>query len=272
MKNAFRKYSQTDAEILASFYGRMALPKLAKKLGRSEDAVRSATRRRGIHIERSMTPWERIEEMFGVTADAIKSRIRNAGKDDDVIPHDRSGRFYIFYEADIIEWLRRGNVLTFDRAPMHPDIQRIYDAVRRNYYTWSELEQHDLILVPRHRRFGYVPRLRSHESFFRRDHIWEFWWRIGHNLPRTSHAYAEAVRLAWESTYARKTDIITLLNRSAMTEIAKQCEGTTRFAIRKDELRKYFDSVGRHELAKRFAERPIHYMELINELDREKRR
>jgi hypothetical protein len=269
MKNAFRKYSQTDAEILASFYGRMALPKLAKKLGRSEDAVRCASRRRGIHIERSFTPWKRIEEMFGVVESSIRKRIARdiAEQSDDPFPHDRAGKYYLFYEADIIEWLRRGNVLTFDRAPMHPDIQRIYDAVRRNYYTWSELEQHDLILAPRHRRFGYVPRLRSHESFFRRDHIWEFWWRIGHNLPRTSHPYAEAVRLAWESTYVRKSDITALLGRSATTTIARRCKGSTHKAIRKEELRKYFDRVGRHDLAKRFAERPIHYMELINELE-----
>ncbi len=65
----------------------------------------------------------------------------------------------------------------------------------------------------------------------------------------------------------RKSDITALLGRSATTTIARRCKGSTHKAIRKEELRKYFDRVGRHDLAKRFAERPIHYMELINELE-----
>lgn len=265
-------YTPEQIATLRSWYGRIPTSKLAKKLGRSVRAVRMIASKHKIRMERSPMTWERFEELFGVTADAIKRRIRKASKDDDVIPHDRVGRFYIFYEDEVIEWLRRGNVLTFDRALLHRDIQRIYDAQRRLYYTYDEIYAIDSAIVP-YTYYGIKSAISAgnHYAYYRREDIWAFWWSRGHAVPKTSHPYAEAVRLAWESTYVRKADITRLLNRNATTTIAKQCEGSTFRAIRKDELRKYFDSVGRHDLTKRFAERPIHYMELINELEREKR-
>jgi hypothetical protein len=265
-------YTPEQLATLRSWYGRISVQRLAKKLGRSVHSVRNVAWRNRITVERSPMTWERFEELFGLTADAIKSRIRSAGKDDDVIPHDRSGRFYIFYEDEVIEWLRRGNVLTFDRALLHKDIQRIYDAQRRLYYTYDEIYAIDSAIVP-YTYYGIKSAISAgkHYAYYRREDIWAFWWSRGHALPKTSHPYAEAVRLAWESTYVRKADITRLLNQNATTAIARQCEGSTFRAIRKDELRKYFDRTGRPDLAKRFAEKPIHYMELINELEREKR-
>jgi hypothetical protein len=246
----------------------MPTPKLAKKLGRTVQSLRNVAWRHGIQIERSPMPWERFEELFGLTADAIKYRIRGAGTDDDVMPHDRSGRYYIFYEDEIMSWLRRGNILTFERALLHKDLQRMYDVQRKLYYTYDEIYAIDSAIVPYHRdNVRPVLSAGNHYAYYRREDIWELWWRHGHKLPKTSHPYVEAIRQAWETTYVRKADIIILLNRSAMTNIAKQCEGSTYKAIRKAELRKYFDRTGRPDLAKRFAERPIHYMELINELE-----
>jgi hypothetical protein len=266
-------YTAEELSTVRSWYGRMSTPRLAKKLNRSVQSVRVIASRHRIRIERSRMTWERFEELFGITADAIKYRIRNASKGDDVMPHDRSGRFYIFYEDEVIEWLRRGNILTFDRALLHRDLQRIYDAQRRLYYTYNEIYAIDTAIVPYY-CYGVRPVIcaGNRSAYYRREDIWALWWLHGHRMPKTSHPYAEAVRIAWESSFVRKAEIQQLFNRSAMTKIAQQCPGATFKAVPKVELRQYFDRVGRHDLAKRYAERPMHYMELINELEGTKRR
>lgn len=264
----YNLYTPEQIDTLRSWYGKIPVKRLAKKLGRSVDSVRNVAWRHGIQVERSPMTWERFEELFGITADAIKWRIRTASSDTDIIPHYRSGRFYIFYEDEVIEWLRRGNVLTFDRALLHPILQRIYDAQRRLYYTRDEICAIDTAIAPYARdRIKPVISAGRNCAFYRREDIWELWWRRGHALPKTSHPYVEAIRQAWEATYVRKSEIQQLLNRDAMTKISRLCQDSTFKAVRKEELRKYFHGIGRHDLAKRYTERPIHYMELISELE-----
>lgn len=261
-------YTPQDIDYLRSFYGRMPLDKLAKRMKRTPQSIRVIASKHGIRIERSAMTWERLSELLGVTDDTVKWRIRTAKHDEDVLPHDRSGRYYIFYESDIMAWLRRGHVLTFDRRALHPDLQRMHDMVRRRYYTNAEIMNIDLCLRIR-TTDNIKPRIyaRYIGSYYDRHDVWALWYSRGHLMPHCSDPYVSAIRTAWNSTYVRKGDLQQHFSRETVRYIAKQCPGSTARGIRKDALHAYFSQRGDRDMARHFAEKPIDYMELIKEIE-----
>lgn len=268
-----KAYTQKDIDFIRSFYGRMPITKLAKRLGRAPHSIRRIAQLNGIYIERGDVPWERLTELLGVTRDAILWRINTATSNDDVFPHDRIGRFYHFFEPDIMDWLRRGHILTFDPLALCPDLQRMYDKVRRQYYTNAELTAMDLALRIR-QNDAITPKFhaRYYGSFYDRRDVWALWWSRGHVMPPSTDPYVNAIRTAWHATYASKMELKKYFERTTVTSMAKRFPGSTFRGIRKDALHAYFTQRGDHEMARRFAEKPIHYMELINEIERKAQR
>ena len=263
-----KAYTSQDIAYIRSHYGMMPMQKLARRMKRTVTALRRIAQINGIRIERSPMTWERFYELFGITDDAIKWRIRNANPDEDVIPHERCGRYYIFYESDVIEWLRRGHILTFDRSVLHPDLQRMYDAQRRRYYTNNELISIDLTL--RIRSTDEIkPKIISHYigHLYDRADVWAIWWSRGYLMPVCNDPYVMAIRTAWHATFVSKSELRKYFSRDTVRNYAKRCHGSTAKGIRKVALREYFERRGMHDMAKRFAEKPIFYMELINEVE-----
>jgi len=233
-----RRWTEQEVEYLKANIGEKSLKQIAKHLKRTYHSVNGYVKAHGISDawrERTsylMTANE-VAEMLGVQTDTVRQWAQNHG-----LPYEIQLKYGRYLESEVIAWLRQGHALRLDRATAAPHIQRIYDAVRREYYTGAELYAMNIpALTPQ--RFAVVrcrgkgpdidttPIVVGNASnamlncwrihYYRRDAVLAWAWHYGQTIyeePR--HPDIADVMTAWRTHYVTRYDLNEVIGEDAL--------------------------------------------------------
>ena len=230
--NPPRRWTEQEEMYLSTHYGERPLRKIAKHLKRSTESVRQKAHKMGIHDDAvrdasSMLSRSDVAALLGVSPDTVQTWWREHD-----LPYEKRFKQYFTYESAVLTWLRTdANVLRLSRERIEPRLQRIYDAVRREYYTleelnaldvaalqprrwkWEATRRHDVsppkaIVIGRHGMGNSSVARLSRQTYYRKDEVWAWAWAFGHIIPeKVRHPDIADIVLAWRSRYLLNAEL-----------------------------------------------------------------
>ena len=289
-------WSIEDMHYVAKHYGQKPAKAIARRLKRSTHAVYQCAARMGVaqevreDIERMMSDDD-VAAMLGVSHHTVQTWWKAHG-----LPYEKRGKNYVTHEELVTAWLREGHVLRCTRDALAPYLQRVYDAVRREYYTKDEIIAMDVsVMTPKNwpsiaRREGIAsPRLllvgRSgigrgegarieRTTYYRKEDVRAWAYRFGYLIPETvKHPDMADIVTAWLSKYVPCPELYEVIPQSS-THKFQQYAGFPKQIKR----RAYYDRAevvawlrgrGMHAEARRiYRGAPLCYDESIRERER----
>lgn len=268
-----RLWTAQDIEYVARYYGHKPTKAIARKLNRTVTSVYQRAMRLGVaqeireDIDRMMTDDD-VAALLGVSHHTVQTWWKQHG-----LPYEKLGKVYITHEDAIYAWLREGHILRCTRDALPGHLQRMYDAVRREYYTKDEVLAMDVsVMTPRHwphiakrdgiespRLFlvgrsgsgrGEVARL-ERTAYYRKDEVRAWAYRYGYLIPEsTKHPDLADIVTAWLSRYIPCPELYELIPQSS-THKFQQYAGFPKQV----KVRAYYD---RHEVVAWMRERGMH--------------
>ena len=227
-----RRWTEQEEQYLATHYGIKPTRSIAKRLKRSMESVRLKANKLGandtrLHNTAVMMTGHDVAAWLGVSRDTVGTWWMTKG-----LPYHVYGNRYLAYESEVLEWLRTdANVLRITRDNVEPRLQRIYDAVRREYYTDDDLEAIDVpILLPRRwkwkasitmgvalpqavvvGRYGNGhggPARHVRQVYYHRSEVLAWAYAFAYIIPDTvQHPDIADVVLAWQSHYLPNAEL-----------------------------------------------------------------
>lgn len=231
-----RRWTEEEANYLRAHIGEVSLKDMAKHLGRTYGSVVQYIYDHGISNEwqkRSahLLTVDAVAAMLCVQPDTVRQWVRHHQ-----LPCEIKLKYGRYHEDDVIAWLKRGHVLRLDRSAIPPYLQRIYDMVRREYYTDDELNAIDIPILTTHRiavqryrgdspdldlvpiRVGNASSGLLHDGrtlYYRKAAMREWAWRHGHLLyGKINHADFADVATAWQSQYITRRDVAQVISEN----------------------------------------------------------
>ena len=231
-----RRWTEEEANYLRAHIGEVSLKDMAKHLGRTYGSVTQYISDHGISDEwqkRSahLLTVDTVAAMLCVQPDTVRQWVRYHQ-----LPCEIKLKYGRYHEGDVIAWLKRGHVLRLDRAIIPPYLQRIYDMVRREYYTDAELNAIDIPVLTTHRiavqryrgdspdldlvpiRVGNASSGLLHDGrtlYYRKEAVREWAWRHGHLLyGKINHADFADVATAWQTHYITRRDVAQVISEN----------------------------------------------------------
>lgn len=218
---ARRHWSQDEVEYLRAYYGSKPMRSIARKLGRSHQAVRVHASKLGISAEhrdhvdaQTCDAWGAV---LGVWSGTITSWIRRGvlrlGEYD--VPFNRTT---VISEETMEAWLRQGGALRCKPTAQTPHYwATIIAETKALYMSNRQLARLGInvdIITNRLkglglRRLSTAAQGRGHVVYYKKSEVYDTVYCIGHTVPRTvKDPYVKAVVMAWDSVYVARWELV----------------------------------------------------------------
>lgn len=275
-QGAMRRWTSDEIEYLKNAHSKnVSIGLIARRLKRGAKAVSSKLRRLGLTYSVyniSMTTSE-LAALLGIDINAFTYRCRDAINP---IPHTLHGRMKNFDYYDVMGWLEAGNILSFDRAKIAPDLHRLYDKWRKNAISSTELRMactplYDYMM---HRkgadnRIALGPR---HEVYYERMAVYALAYERGHTIPPDARGDFVAVRAAWLTEWVHRKDIDVAYGLTMVRyHYRKYFDTAPGDYVRRADLCAVLRKRGMESEVRRWYSVPIPWQELVADYERTKR-
>lgn len=238
-----RRWTDKEEQYVATHYGIKPTRLIARYLKRTIAAVRIKAEKIGAtenrtHSSAVMMTGHDVATWLGVSRDTVGTWWNDKG-----LPYHVYGNRYLAYESEVLEWLRtNANALRLTRDNVEPRLQRLYDAVLREYYTDDELEALDVpaltprrwkwtasrtagvalptaIVIGRHGHGNGGPARQSRQTYYRKSEVWAWAYAFAYIIPDdVKHPDIADVVLAWQSHYVANAELYSHLPQTTVSK------------------------------------------------------
>lgn len=272
-----RPWLPEDDAYLARWYNVKPVRLVARALKRTMQSIFRRACQLGITYtgHQLALTVNQVGAMLGIGKPSLTRRLTDEATDP--IPHHRIGRYIEIYESELRDWLRKGNVLAFDRTKIDPSLHRMYDAWRGKVITTAELNDECSPLLDqwthtKHNAPTAVCMMPGKIKCYLKDEVFAWAYEWGHIIPPWASPRFKVIRHAWDTEFIFKSDVhehfsYAMYSRKINPYITKQIH----VAVNRPELCARLVQLGMHDLAKRWRSTPIPWQELMRDYERKQR-
>lgn len=282
--NQRRKWNDKEVDYLYRHYNDMSMVQIAKKLKRQYSSVYMKMLDLGLRkdiqdVRKGALTLNDVGTLLGCNAHGVYDYIYHNN-----LPARRVGSFYVIYESELHTWLKACHILRFERERLNSFYQRMYDEVRKEFYTNHELVEINIpSLKPhsgRHQGNTYPKALtvgirKTRQFFYRKTEIWEWAYRLGHTFcaDRLTHPELIAIQTAWNSEFITTRDLFEQFSEHVINSYRRRHEGfpaasAHREAYRRSDLADWFRPFRPDIAQKLYRGLPVSYTQMIADYER----
>jgi predicted DNA-binding transcriptional regulator AlpA len=268
-----REWTAEEDEYLVKHYHVKDIIAISKALKRTQTSVFHRAQRIGLAFvqQRHLLNRDEIGALLGVEGMALKRRYTDARFP---IPCIRTGRFVQFDEYDVMEWLKAGHILAFDRAKIAPHLRRIYDG-------WASLTISSTDVFNECEPIGQELRRDKdgmtlvtirpiNQMIYYKADIYALAYRYGNRIPPWASERFRVIRNAWDTEFVLKADVIANIGARDFTyRITPHLTTSDKFYAKRTDICRALRRMGREDLAKQYTDVAIPWTEMM--VDYEKR-
>lgn len=271
-----------DLEYLKKHAHTMSYPRIAKKLKRSADSVRSMAISLGISIFDHQLEYTLLSDLakeFGVEMFMMHHYAYRHKLPVHKLRSYKIGKLYHVHMTEVDEWLRAGHILRLNRAALSQRLKSMYDEVSQQYISQTELSAIDPWLggysIRCQRKRGPIPKPLmigsrsegSYETYYRKDEVYAHYFTYGDTIPSNIHCeWIDAIRESWGSIYILASDVYKIIPRATAHQYHRQKNFPSchyRAYYDRSELVAWLEAYGWRDKAKLIKSDPVTYQELI---------
>lgn len=283
--NSKKRWTSKEMDYLYHHYNDRSIVEIAKKLKRSYQSVYFKMVSMGLRKE--------VQEIrngalrIGEVADAL-SCSENMVYDliyTKKLPTRKVGSFYVIYESELDTWLQEGNILRFIRESLQPFYKHMYDNVRKQYYTTSELYSFNIpAFQPHHGKYQHekqmkstmvVGKWRDRQHFYYKKDVWDWAYKLGHTFcnDKLTHPDLIAIQTAWNVDFITTTDLFEQFSEHTINYYRRSRNGfpkatANREAYSRRELADWFRPFRPDIAQKLYRGLPVSYEQMIADYER----
>lgn len=278
-------WSPKEVDYLYRHYNDMSMRQIAKKLKRGYSSVYLKMLSLGLRkdiqdIRGGALKLKDVCEILGCTENRVYDFIYSNN-----LPTRKVGSFYVIYETELHTWLRSCQILRFEREHFTPFYQRMYDEVRKQYYSSKELRSFDIACLRphggRYQGSGH-PKCaltagthKSRQYFYRKTEVWEWAYKLGHVFcnDKLTHPDFIAIQTAWNSEFITTFDLYTQFSEHSINKYRRRRGGfpaasAHREAYRRKDLADWFRPFRPDISQKLYRGLPVSYEQMIADYER----
>ncbi len=277
--------SPKEIDYLYRHYNDMSMRQIAKKLKRGYSSVYLKMLSLGLRkdisdIRNGALKLKDVGEVLGCSVNGVYDFIYHND-----LPARKVGSFYVIYETELHMWLRSCQILRFEREHFTPFYQRMYDEVRKQYYSSKELRSLDIACIRPHgglyQGSGY-PKCaliagvgKTRHYYYRKSEILAWLYRLGHLFcnDKVTHPDLIAIQTAWNSEFITTFDLYTQFSEHSINKYRRRRGGfptasAHREAYRRKDLADWFRPFRPDIAQKLYRGLPVSYEQMIADYER----
>lgn len=271
-----------DLEYLKKNAMTMSYARIGKRLKRSHESVRNMAVSLGISIFDELMDYTLLSDVaveFGVNISVVHHFMLRHKFPVHKLRSNRIGKLYHVIQSEVDEWLKQGHILRLTRDNLSPRLQSMWDNVRAQFISESELTAIDPWLgaysLQMQKKRGTPPKPlmigkrgeSTYETYYRKDAIYAHYFIYGDTIPIYIRCdWIDAIRESWNSVYISTYELYKIIPKATAHQYHRDKNFPSchyRAYYDRAELVTWLEAYGWHDRAKLIKSDPVTYQELI---------